>query len=390
MDQITNTSNGRVNRYAVPLVAKLVPGRNSSSLDLRAQRILVVTTIIVICGLLDIANAFLQHLSGSQADWPVVNVFLFWVTYAAFVPGVLFLINKYKPDLRAWLKKLSIHTAAAIAFAYLHTSLCALLNPSRWRNPKPSSPSLFQVVNMNFPIDFLAYWAIIAIVFALEVYSRWQQRELAAAQLQANLAEVRLRSIRTQLNPHFLFNTLNAISALALRGEGKSVARALSRLTGLLRVNLSDYCPEMIPLRREMELIDNYLEIQRLLLSDRLNVERKIAAEVLRATVPCMILQPLVENAIIHGISASSGPGRIVIEAHQADETLVLRVEDSGSGFPSEQVTRPGVGIANTRARLEHHYGSGHRIEFGRSAEGGACVTILVPLLRETSESHGL
>ena len=349
------------------------------------QALPLVAAIIVICGLLDLANTTLQFLSGPQQHRPslfycLASIFLFWITYLVFVPGALFMIRKYNLDLRPWPKRLLIHTGAAIVFAYLHTTLSALLYNGAWQTHKPLSASLSPMV-AGFPVDFFAYWAIIAIVFALDSYSHLQQRELAAAELQANLAEVRLQSIRAQLNPHFLFNTLNAISTLALKGEGKSVARALARLTGLLRTSLNDGRPEVIPLRVELEFIDNYLEMQRLLLGDRLVVERRILPDVLRANVPCMILQPLVENAIVHGISRLSGIGRIVIGARRADELLMLRVEDSGPGFRSEQVARVGIGLSNTEARLEHHYGPAHQIEYGRSPEGGACVTITLPLV---------
>src|SRR5205823_4361037 len=146
-------------------------------------------------------------------------------------------------------------------------------------------------------------------------------------------AEARLRSLRAQLNPHFLFNTLNAVSALALKGEGKAVARALARLTDFLRIGLNEKYPKIITLGKELELIDNYLEIQRLLFGDRLIVERNIDPGVIAAEVPCLILQPIVENAIVHGVSRDSGASRITIAANYDDEVLRLQVTDSGSGF---------------------------------------------------------
>jgi len=275
-----------------------------------------------------------------------------------------------------------------MAFAYLHISVIAILNPLRLHTHAPLEATLLKMVIVNFPIDFLAYWAIIAIAYALHFYSLSQQRELAAAQLQASLAKARLRSLHSQLNPHFLFNTLNAISALALKGQGRAVARALARLTGLLRISLNEQSPQVISLTRELEFIDNYLEIQRLLFGDRLAIERAIQPDVMHAAVPCMILQPLVENAIVHGISEYPGTGRILIEAGLSNGVLRLRVSDNGRGFYPEQPRRGGIGLANTQARLEHNYGSDQSIEYGRSAEGGACITISIPFVNEVPHSQ--
>ena len=147
-----------------------------------------------------------------------------------------------------------------------------------------------------------------------------------------------------------LFNTLNAVSALALKGEGKAVARALARLTDFLRIGLNEQYPQIITLAKELELIDNYLEIQRLLFGDRLAIERIIDPDVISAAVPCLILQPIVENAIVHGISHNSGPGRIRIEASRDTEMLRLQVADSGSGFDSRPTGRGRIGLASTQA----------------------------------------
>jgi hypothetical protein len=279
------------------------PARSEATLQLAAQASVVVLAILAVCGLADIAHVYIEDLFIARGylierpqPYALYNIILFWTTYAALVPCVLFLTEKYRLDLQSWRRKLLIHTGAAMAFAYLHTSFNAILNPRRLLTHAPLPPTLVRVVTVNFPIDFLAYWAIIGIAYALHFYSRTQQHDLAAAQLQANLAEARLRSLRAQLNPHFLFNTLNAISALALKGEGKAVARALSRLTDLLRIGLNEKYPKIITLGKELELIENYLEIQRLLFGDRLAVERNIDPGVISAEVPCLILQPLVEK----------------------------------------------------------------------------------------------
>jgi hypothetical protein len=370
-----------------------LPSKPEASLQLAAHASLVVLAILAVCGLADIAHVYIEDLfiaRGYLLDRPqpyaFYNIVLFWTTYAALVPCVLFLTEKYRLDRQSWGRKLLIHTGAAMAFGYLHTSFNAILNPRRLLTHAPLAPTLVRVVTINFPIDFLAYWAIIGIAYALHFYSRWQQHDLAAAQLQADLAEARLRSLRAQLNPHFLFNTLNAISALALKGEGRAVARALSRLTDLLRIGFNEKYPKTITLRKELELIDNYLEIQRLLFGDRLTVERRVDPDVTGAEVPCLILQPLVENAIVHGVSLDSGALRITIAATRNEETLQLQVGDTGSGYHSASGNGMGIGLSGTQARLEHHYGAGQRLQFSRSIGGGTCVTISIPFRSEAAD----
>jgi hypothetical protein len=367
--------------------------RPEATLQLAAQASLVVLAILAVCGLVDIIHVSIEnvfigggYLSERPLRYSLYNIVLFWTTYAALVPCVLFLTEKYRLDLQSWRRKLLIHTGAAVTFAYLHTSFNAIFNPWRLRTHAALLPDLVRKVAINFPIDFLAYWAIIGIAYALHFYSRSQQNDLAAAKLQASLAEARLRSLRAQLNPHFLFNTLNAISALALRGEGRAVARALSRLTDLLRIGLNEQYPKIITLAKELELIDNYLEIQRLLFGDRLSIERTIDPGVISASVPCLILQPIVENAIVHGVSHDSGAARIRIAATRDDATLRLQVADSGTGFHPQSTDRSGIGLAGTQARLEHYYGAGQRIEYGRAADGGACVTISIPFQSEAAD----
>ncbi|HSJ10689.1 MAG TPA: histidine kinase, partial [Longimicrobiales bacterium] len=207
------------------------------------------------------------------------------------------------------------------------------------------------------------------------------QLALKASRLEASLVRANLDALRMQLNPHFLFNTLNAIAVMALKGEKHGVVRMLTLLSDLLRLSLEQK-EQVVSLREELGFLDHYLEIEQVRFKDRLTVERDIEPETLDAEVPTLLLQPLVENAIRHGVSRRAGPGTVRVEATIDDgEVLQLRVMDTGPGFGNVRSSDgTGVGIANTRARLDQLYGNRHDLELCNRAEGGACVTVRLPL----------
>jgi sensor histidine kinase YesM len=243
---------------------------------------------------------------------------------------------------------------------------------------------MLKFLTLYFAIDLLIYGAIVGLWYATHYARELRQRELAASQLQASLSEARLQALRAQLNPHFLFNTLNAISVLALKGEREPVAHTLSLLSDLLRLSLDTALPQEVPLARELQFVDRYLEIQRVRFPDRLRVERQIDDAALDGLVPSLILQPLVENAVLHGVSLTRGPGEIRIGAACRDGRLVLRVHDTGPGFGDDPAE--GIGLRNTRARLEQLYASTQRLAYGND-DRGAWVSIEVPYRPSGSQS---
>jgi len=242
-------------------------------------------------------------------------------------------------------------------------------------------------MRIQLPTDFLAYGVLVGVFYASQYYSDRRDWELTAAQLRARLTEARLETLRSQLNPHFLFNTLNAVSVLAMKGEQRAVVEMLARLSDLLRLALDETRPLQISLASELAFVDRYLDIQRIRFGDRLTISEDIAADTLTALVPSMLLQPIVENAIKYGISAECGPGSIGIQAARHNGTLRLCVTDSGPGFQRTAVSGTnGIGLRNTEARLEQLYGADHRVEYGRAIDGGAAVTISMPFLQATTD----
>ena len=223
------------------------------------------------------------------------------------------------------------------------------------------------------------YWGIVGGYYAIDYARELRRRELSATQLQASLTEARLRALRAQVNPHFLFNTLNAISVLAMKGDGQRVTQTLALLSDLLRLTIDGGLPQSVPLSHELELTDLYLEIQRVRFPDRLMVDRDIATDALDALVPSLLLQPIVENAVVHGIAQDVEAGRITLSARRDGGDLRLQVCDTGPGFPSGSL-REGIGLANTRERLAQLYGGDQQVTWW-NGEAGACVEITIPYL---------
>jgi two-component sensor histidine kinase len=232
---------------------------------------------------------------------------------------------------------------------------------------------------------FVLYFAVLAAGFARDYFLRYRARleesvrlQAETARLHAQLADARLGALRAQLNPHFLFNTLHAISSLVER-DPRGVRRMIARLSELLRYSLEESDEQEIPLRQELAFLDRYLEIMRIRFQGALDVTVDVDAEVHEALVPNLVLQPLVENAVKHGVSKVEGTGRIAIRAHRDGDRTVMTVHDNGPGFgDADSPGEEGVGLRNTRERLEQLYGSAQSLTL-RDTEHGLVAEIVVP-----------
>ncbi len=226
----------------------------------------------------------------------------------------------------------------------------------------------------------LAYWGVYFVVATIAATRRERERAVAAARLEQQLSEARLAALKMQLNPHFLFNTLNMISTYI--GEDPRVADAMvTHLSDFLRVTLRHADVQEVPLEQELEFLDAYLAIMKARFEDRLTVETEIAPELRRALVPHLVLQPLVENAVTHAMGDPDRAGVIRVSASSEGERLVLTVADNGPGLAAAagNGNRRGVGLSNTAERLRHLYGAGHRLELGEAPGGGVRVVIEIP-----------
>jgi signal transduction histidine kinase len=382
-----------------------------------------VRTIVILAGIWTLIGLTFASLSffGTLAisDYRHVNLVGIFVwnlmafyLWALLAPLIALLARRYRLDRQHWPQSLFfVHLPASLVFPALH--LCLYL-PLYWlaggvlTQEFPTLLSLFSYqLFANLPMKVSIYWLILIAINALDYYHSFRVAEVKASELRAQLAQAQLHALKMQLHPHFLFNTLNSISAL-LHRDAEAADQMVARLGDFLRLTLENSGAQEVTLEQEMAFLRCYLEIETVR-HDRLSVETEIEPRALVALVPNLILQPLVENAIRHGISRQSAQGRLTIRAALAGGgRLRLQVEDNGPGLSldSEAGARPsgdllertlagGVGLANTRARLEHLYGADGRLELARAVPRGMLVTLEIPFhvedaLAEPAEEEGI
>lgn len=229
-------------------------------------------------------------------------------------------------------------------------------------------------------IDMAYYWAVLAFGHGVEIYRRYKNEELKAAQLEARLVETELKALREQIRPHFLFNTLNTIAVLVREEKNHDAVNLIARLSSLLRMALDNRGVQEVTLRQEMDFLGHYLDIQRVRFSDRLRVDIEIEPAAWEARIPNLLLQPLVENAIVHGIAPKSGPGCVEVRGHVAAGQLHLEVRDDGPGLgDGSKRAKEGVGLSNTRERLTKIYGAHGQLSLRSEPGRGVAVQIILP-----------
>jgi sensor histidine kinase YesM len=319
------------------------------------------------------------------ASW-MVGVYLWFL----LTPVVLWLGRRFPFDRKHWISRTAIHLVLSVVIAILDLAVESVI--LRLLGVFPTIMTSFVatltfLVIIGFHQSILTYWMLLGVQYSLGWYRNYEERkqealrlELRSSQLESQLTQAHLSALKMQIQPHFLFNTLNAIMVLVRQQRGSEAEEMLSRLSDLLRCVLEDVDAQEVPLRRELEYVQLYLSIEEVRFQDRLRVEVAAAPEILDAAVPHMILQPIVENAIRHGIGRSASAGKIRISACRANEMLELKVEDDGPGLaPANAGQTHGIGLANTRARLGQLYRSKASLSVENGDEGGVTATIVIP-----------
>ncbi|HEY6209603.1 MAG TPA: histidine kinase [Gemmatimonadales bacterium] len=343
------------------------PSRSSRRLWLFG---LLIWTIL---GLMSAAQAATWRIYGGRyVDWGalVPTALADWLTCGMFTPAFYWMVRRFPIRGERWGSSLPIHLGASLVFVVLKVTAFAplfrLLNPGEGR-------TWSMVLFGGFYADMLAYWASVGVIHAIEYYRESRERQLEATRLA-------LENLRAQLQPHFLFNTLQSISTLIYR-DPRAADRMLTDLSELLRLSLRTTGAQEVPLAEELGFLGRYLEIMRVRFGDRLVIAVDTSPDLTDALVPSLILQPIVENAIEHGMADRPDIGHVTVRATHDGTALHLEVSDDGPGLPPMPSNEGrGIGLANTRERLARLYGATGRIDTSSPNGGGVTVRLTIPL----------
>jgi sensor histidine kinase YesM len=346
----------------------------------KGKRILIwagiLLAIYTLQALLYVPQTYFSNIQANPSFTWLTALAVTLIPFYLFIllaPPVIWLAMRFTFESSVWLKSLLVHIPASLTFAVLHLILLPLANTlliegrliENYRSPLPRISLLLSFGAGNI----VQYWIIVIVCQAVNYFRKFREREesLALAQLQA---------LKTQLHPHFLFNTLNAISELVYEDSAQA-EKTITRLSELLRFSLKTDQAQEVPLHEELEFLRMYIEIQQTLLQERLQVRWRIAPETFNACVPSMILQPLVENSIRHGIAPLRSGGTIKIISTKENGWLVLNVEDDGLGLTDKSTNGKGVGIGlqNTQTRLKRLYGERHEFDLKMLSAKDRCGT---------------
>lgn len=356
----------------------------------RWLKLLLLVPLCLLLGLIDAVRSYTSayHNGVFLLDWEIALRWDLsaWLVWVFFIPLILGLSRRVSISQENWFRSVPLFLALGIVMALARTAapifIFSAYNPNsdqiwEWLSRRP-------YLLTDFLAAFVFYCFVLAFAQALNLYRQYREEELRASRLESEFARAELQALRMQINPHFLFNTLHSISALQFEDAEKAQTMT-ARLGDFLRLTLDNSSAQIVSLSREMDFLKCYLDIERVRFGKRLTTDFEIAPDALAAEVPNLILQPLVENAIKHGISKQAKAGLIRVGAKIAGGELRLEVADNGAGLKKNgngvnDSPHYGLGLSNVRERLRQLYGANHSFELKAAPEGGLLVTISIPL----------
>jgi two-component system, LytTR family, sensor kinase len=307
-----------------------------------------------------------------------------------FTPGILWLGRRWPLEGRSWTLRLGLHVVASSAIVFALASIYHAV--AGWAGVTSEAGPLLARSGRAFLFWLVAdsplYWAVIFVDYGIRQYAEAGERALRASQLEAQLAQAQLAGLKMQLQPHFLFNALHTIGALVRTDQNRDAVRVVAGLGELLRSMLDDAATQEVPLRQELAFVRNYLAIEQIRFSDRLRVIFAVDDEALDASVPHLILQPLVENALRHGITPAVNGGRVIITARRVDRNLLLSVRDDGCGLDGGNGhAARGLGLSNVHHRLAQLFGADSSLVVEPAMSGGTEARITIPYRQASTAS---
>ncbi|PWT83643.1 MAG: signlal transduction histidine kinase, LytS [Acidobacteria bacterium] len=349
----------------------------------RSALLFVAAASILFAGLGSFTTYVNARVAGRTAWREVLFVASLWLVFAPLTWIPYTFARRFPPRLDGIVPIILAHSAGAMAMSLLWTLLGIIL--ARLITTRPPVPFVRYYVSSlltNMPLSVFLYFAVLGCIYAFSYYREARQRQEREARLSAQLSEARLSALRMQLHPHFLFNSLNAITVLVRDQKTQDASRMLELLGGVLRQVLQSENRQEVTLEEELQFIEKYLAIEQVRFSDRLEIIWSIDAAARDALVPSFILQPLVENAIRHGVGKRSEEGIIEIAAAVSDNDVLLTVMDNGPGYSAG--SEGGVGLANTHARLETVFGDRAQLDVRKLNGLGTVATVRFPLRKRT------
>ncbi len=347
--------------------------------------------------LVNLGAAFFVHLVDGEpfdverALWRVVA----WYTWVPTTMIILWLARRFPIDRQRWFFSVPLHLVGAVAMSVFSSSFyvgaqagVALFSGELFS----FAEGLRAAFSRYVAFDAAVYMAMVAVAHAFSYHRRYREREVLASRLQAQLAEAHLHALKMQLHPHFLFNTLNTIAMLVRQQREEDAVEMLAGLGELLRYVLDHAGDQEVTLEEEIALLRSYVALEQIRFDGRLTLDLDLAPDVLKARVPALLLQPLVENAIRHGIEPTGRAGRLKISARRDDAGLRLQVRDNGIGLPAGwgfEANR-GIGLSNTQQRLERLYDHAYQMKISSGPAEGATVALTFPFnaIPETAMSQ--
>ncbi len=362
---------------------------STRSLQRQFFRALVLLAFWSLVGLAFASQFYLSSaLLGRTVSWHEAISYSLadWYVWAVVSIPILWLARRVPPERAPTFRTAAIHLIGAIVCSTIYVLLRSAVGQIHgWLIDEPATFSeVFRPLLLKtFPFNLLVYGVIISVSHAIDYYRKYHERTVQTLELEKHLTEARLQSLLRQLKPHFLFNTLNGIASL-MHTDVEAADTMLVRLSELLRLTMTQTGRPTVTFSEEIAFIEKYLGIETIRFRDRLQVSYRIEPGLENAQVPNLILQPIVENAIRHGIEPHPRPGKIEIVAEKKGDRLMLEVNDTGNGLPAVASGRQGIGSANTRARLQELYNDDHVFAMTNRAEGGLAVRLEIPFRVQT------
>lgn len=368
---------------------------NGSNIKIRRRRWVRLAFIWGIWTFIGIVFTFQGYFTSYRTERPMpftesLYIQMVWAyLFALATPLVLWAAARLPIERTNWIRSALLHIPLSLVLSIVLTAVGRVLIWFRFGYPMDKPLTFASVTNFvvaNFSEGIGIYLLIALTSYAYSYYRRYREGQLRTLQLEAQLSHAQLQALKMQLHPHFLFNTLHSISALLTKDVG-AARKMITRLGDFLRLTLENSGSQEVTLKQEMEFLSCYLEIERIRFQNRLVTRMDMGPQTLDAKVPNLILQPIVENAIRHGIASRSTPGLIEIEAKQLNGTLRIQVRDNGPGLPahrtSDNAFKKGLGLSNTETRLEQLYGADHLFNLSNNPDGGLIVTLEIPFHRD-------